>query len=62
MKKQLLPSAFDASAPPGTEGVPPSDTKEVTLNPTTRKAMDQLEQGKGKRFDNADQLFEDLGV
>ena len=24
--------------------------------------MDELEQGKGKRFDSADELFEDLGV
>lgn len=31
-------------------------------NRTTRKAMDELEQGKGKRFDSADELFEDLGV
>ena len=31
-------------------------------NSTTRKAMDELEQGKGKRFDSADELFEDLGV
>jgi len=31
-------------------------------NTTTVKAMEELEAGKGKRFDNADDLFEDLGV
>ena len=31
-------------------------------NSTTRKAMDELEQGKGKRFDSAEELFEDLGI
>ncbi len=31
-------------------------------NSATRKAMDELAQGKGKRFDSADELFEDLGV
>ena len=31
-------------------------------NRATRKAMDELEQDKGKRFDSADELFEDLGV
>ena len=31
-------------------------------NPTTRKAMNELEQGKGKRFDSAEELFEDLGI
>ena len=28
----------------------------------TRKAMDELERGKGKRFDSAEELFEDLGI
>lgn len=31
-------------------------------NRTTRKAMDDLEQGKGKRFAEADELFDDLGI
>ncbi|MDE0244623.1 MAG: type II toxin-antitoxin system RelB/DinJ family antitoxin [Gammaproteobacteria bacterium] len=31
-------------------------------NSPTRKAMDELEQGKGKRFDSAEELFEDLGI
>lgn len=30
-------------------------------NRTTQQAMDELEQGKGKRFDSAEKLFEDLG-
>lgn len=32
-----------------------------TPNRTTREAMADLEAGKGKRFDNADDLFKDLG-
>lgn len=31
-------------------------------NATTAKAMDELEAGKGKRFDSPDALFEDLGI
>lgn len=31
-------------------------------NSATAAAMDELESGKGKRFENADGLFEDLGV
>lgn len=31
-------------------------------NSATRKAMDELERGKGKRFDSAEELFEDLGI
>ena len=31
-------------------------------NATTAKALDELEAGKGKRFDSADALFEDLGI
>lgn len=31
-------------------------------NTTTRKAMTELEAGKGKRFDSADALFKDLGI
>ena len=31
-------------------------------NPATRKAMKELDEGKGKRFDSAEALFEDLGV
>jgi len=29
---------------------------------TTRKAMTELEQGKGKRHASADELFDDLGI
>jgi DNA-damage-inducible protein J len=31
-------------------------------NATTTKAMNELESGQGKRFDNADALFKDLGI
>ena len=31
-------------------------------NPTTVKAMKELEEGKGKRFSSADELFRDLGI
>lgn len=31
-------------------------------NRTSRKAMEELEQGKGKRFDGAAELFKDLGL
>lgn len=31
-------------------------------NRTTRKAMAELEAGKGKKFSSADELFEDLGL
>ena len=31
-------------------------------NATTRKAMAELEKGKGKRFATADELFKDLGI
>jgi len=31
-------------------------------NATTRKAMAELEAGKGKRFNSADALFKDLGI
>ncbi|MBB3332665.1 DNA-damage-inducible protein J [Halomonas campaniensis] len=31
-------------------------------NATTDKALEELEAGKGKRFDSADALFEDLGI
>lgn len=31
-------------------------------NAATRKAMAELERGKGKRFTSADELFKDLGV
>lgn len=31
-------------------------------NKTTRKAMAELEAGKGQRFENADALFKDLGI
>ena len=33
-----------------------------TPNATTAKAMAELEKGKGKRFDSADDLFKDLGL
>ena len=31
-------------------------------NTTTVKAMKELEEGKGRRFDNVEALFRDLGV
>ena len=31
-------------------------------NAATVKAMEELDEGKGKRFSNAEDLFEDLGV
>jgi DNA-damage-inducible protein J len=31
-------------------------------NATTRKAMAELEKGKGERFASADELFKDLGI
>ena len=31
-------------------------------NPTTQKAMKELDEGKGKRFDSAEELFENLGL
>ena len=31
-------------------------------NPTTVKAKKELEEGKGKRFSSADELFRDLGI
>jgi len=31
-------------------------------NATTRKAMKELDEGKGKRFDSAEALFKDLGI
>ena len=31
-------------------------------NATTGKAMKELEAGKGKRFANVDELFEDIGA
>lgn len=31
-------------------------------NATTVKAMDELDAGKGKRFESADDLFQDLGI
>jgi DNA-damage-inducible protein J len=31
-------------------------------NATTRRAMAELKQGKGERFDSADALFEDLDI
>jgi DNA-damage-inducible protein J len=33
-----------------------------TPNATTRKAIAELEEGKGKRFTSAEKLFKDLGV
>ena len=33
-----------------------------TPNATTRKAIAELEEGKGKRFASAEKLFKDLGV
>lgn len=31
-------------------------------NATTAKAMEELDQGKGKRFNGSEKLFQDLGV
>ena len=31
-------------------------------NAATRRAMAELEEGKGKRFASADALFDDLGI
>lgn len=31
-------------------------------NAATIKAMKELDEGKGRRFDNAEELFQDLGV
>ena len=31
-------------------------------NATTAKAIDELESGKGQRFDTKDALFQDLGI
>ena len=31
-------------------------------NKASRKAMTELEAGKGQRFDNADEMFKDLGI
>jgi len=33
-----------------------------TPNATTAKAMKELDEGKGKRFGSAEELFRDLGV
>ena len=38
----------------------PFDVKVPTA--ATAKAMKELEEGKGKRFDSADALFKDLGI
>jgi hypothetical protein len=32
------------------------------VNAATRRAMAELEQGKGKRFDSAEALLEDLDI
>lgn len=42
------------------EGRIPFDV--VVPNRTTRKAIDELNAGKGKRFSSADALFKDLGI
>jgi DNA-damage-inducible protein J len=48
---------------------PPVSQVEIRVRPipyipnaTTTKAMNELESGQGKRFDNADALFKDLGI
>ena len=33
-----------------------------TPNVATRRTMAQVESGKGERFENAEALFEDLGI
>ena len=62
MREQVPPSTLKGGSPPGREDAPPSAPEDITPNPTTRKAMEELEQGKGKSFDSADELFEDLGI
>lgn len=42
------------------EGRLPFEVK--TPNATTRRAMAQLESGKGERFESAEDLFKDLGI
>ncbi|WP_040298763.1 type II toxin-antitoxin system RelB/DinJ family antitoxin [Bartonella sp. DB5-6] len=42
------------------EGCLPFDVK--VPNSTTRKAIKELDEGKGKTFANADALFKDLGI
>ncbi len=42
------------------EGRLPFEVK--TPNKTTRKAMTELNAGKGKKFDSAKALFDDLGI
>ena len=39
---------------------PPIPVREP--NAATRKAMEELDEGKGKRFAGLEELFEDLGV
>ena len=36
--------------------------KQKVPNANTRGAMAELEQGKAKRFDSVDALFDDLGI
>ncbi|EJF77416.1 RelB/DinJ family addiction module antitoxin [Bartonella sp. DB5-6] len=42
------------------EGCLPFDVK--VPNSATRKAIKELDEGKGKTFENADALFKDLGI
>ena len=42
------------------EGRLPFEVK--TPNSATRRAMDELENGRGKRFETADALFNDMGI
>ena len=62
MSEYVPPYGLKGNALPGREGVPPSTQKEVAPNPTTLKAMEELEQGKGKQFNSAEELFEDLDL
>lgn len=39
-----------------------ADSIAQTANATTAKAMAELDTGKGKRFDSADELYQDLGI
>ena len=39
-----------------------SPSAEDVPNPTTVKAMKELEEGKGKRFADPEELFEDIGA
>ena len=45
---------------PGAARRPPITIREP--NAATREAMEELDEGKGKRFASLEELFEDIGV